>query len=40
MRQHYERLTKRDEEIEQSVRALVENGASPRVEHLLFAYEP
>jgi MFS family permease len=40
MRQHYERQTKLDEQIEQRVRSLVEDGRPPRVEHLLFAYEP
>ena len=39
MRQHYERLTKLDEAIEQRARSLVVDGHEPRVEHLLFAYD-
>jgi quinol monooxygenase YgiN len=39
MRQHYERLTKMDLAIEQRALDLTANGAEPKVEHLLFAYE-
>jgi hypothetical protein len=39
MRQNYERMTKMDAAIEQRARDLTENGADPKVEHLLFAYE-
>jgi MFS family permease len=39
MRQHYERLTKLDEAIEQRARELTLDGDEPRTEHLIFAYE-
>lgn len=39
MRQHYERLTKLDEALEQRVRSLVTDGEQPQVEHLLSAYD-
>ena len=39
LRQHYERLTKLDEAIEERARSLTENGKEPHTEHLLFAYD-
>jgi MFS family permease len=38
LRQHYERLTKLDEQLERHVRELTDGGGRPRVEHLLSAY--
>lgn len=39
LRQTHERMTKMDAAIEQRARALTQNGADPKVEHLVFAYE-
>jgi MFS family permease len=39
LRQHYERLTKLDEAIEQRARSLTADGEEPKTEHLVFAYD-
>jgi quinol monooxygenase YgiN len=39
MRQHYERQTAMDQSIQERALALTENGASPPVQHLIFAYD-
>lgn len=39
MRQHHERLTKLDASIEQRARELTEDGAEPRTERFVFAYD-
>jgi MFS family permease len=39
MRQHYERQTALDKEIQERALALTENGDNPPVRHLIFAYD-
>ena len=40
LRQHRERQTRRDEEIERRAIDLVSDSQPPHVRHLIFAYDP